>query len=479
VTLDALLAVWTESPLVASVQASEGAMVDDPDVLRRMAGDSLSQGVRCLRLQGVENIRTIRSAFPVPTIGLIKRSYGDSKVYITPTLAEVDALLGLGVEVIALDGTARPRPGGETLHQLVARVHAGGALAMADCDSVESALFAVEAGADLVGTTLAGYTQARRATPGPDFDLLRELCTAVRVPVIAEGRFYEPWQAQAAIAAGARAVVVGGALNDPIKQTKAFFSAVEPTRAKCGAVDIGGTWIRFAPVLPTGELGEVYRIPTSPDRQVRLDQIRAWVEGAGVDRVGVSSGGVVDLQTATVTDALPVIPNHVGTDFRSLAKEVVALNDGLAAAWAHALHPTFAARRVATLALGTGVGCGLVDRGEIWTDARGDYPRLNQAPSGGGKSFEELLGGAALSPNPTQAQVESAIEAAHLAVGWIRAMWMPEAIVVAGSVGFAPWLPVDELGLIRSPYGPDAALRGAAALCLRRPRNVLIHAHQG
>ena len=122
-------------------------------------------------------------------IGLLKRTYPDSEVYITPTAQDVDAMLDLGVHVVALDGTLRPRPKGHDLKALIDRIHRRKTLAMADCDSLESAMAAVAAGADLVGTTLAGYTKARPATDGPDLELLREVIRGVGVPVIAEGRY--------------------------------------------------------------------------------------------------------------------------------------------------------------------------------------------------------------------------------------------------------------------------------------------------
>src|ERR1019366_3629896 len=173
-TLTEFLGMAGRSPLIASAQASPGSPLADPKTLVKLARASLAEGVRILRVEGVETVREMRKTLDAPFVGLIKMPYPNSDVYITPTLTEVNSLLAEKCEVIALDGTARKRPGGVQLRQLIEAIHAGGSLAMADCDSVQSAQFALAAGADLVGTTLAGYT-ATASTSGPDIELVRAL----------------------------------------------------------------------------------------------------------------------------------------------------------------------------------------------------------------------------------------------------------------------------------------------------------------
>ena len=51
----------------------------------------------------------------MPVIGIIKKVYADSSVYITPTMEEIDALAACGADIIATDGTLRMRPQGESL----------------------------------------------------------------------------------------------------------------------------------------------------------------------------------------------------------------------------------------------------------------------------------------------------------------------------------------------------------------------------
>lgn len=460
-----LLALFRRSPLVASVQGSPGSPVEDPQTLERLALASLGQGSAVLRLQAVENIRTIRTSTGAPCIGLIKIDWEGSEVYITPTLREVEDLLALGCEVIALDGTPRPRPGGESLGELIRAIHDGGALVMADCDCVESVQYALAAGADFVGTTMAGYTSAREATDGPDFELLRQAVKLAPGRVIAEGRYAEPWQARAAMAIGAVAVVVGGALNDPVKQTRSFATAIRPLDEPVGAVDIGGTWIRFGVFAPDGELALVEREVLLTDRSARLDWISKRIAQAGVKRVGISTGGTVDPATRSVIEAKTLIPDYVGTTFDWPGVEVQALNDGLATAWGHAFHAHFSGLRVATLALGTGVGCGVVDRGRILMGRHGEYPRLNDQPCSLGGTIEEHLGGAALSSTPTEAQMERGQRAAMDALRLVLDLYHPDVVVRCGGVGLSDW--IDLPGTVASPYGSDAGLFGAGMLVMR------------
>jgi N-acetylmannosamine-6-phosphate 2-epimerase / N-acetylmannosamine kinase len=466
--MNPLLDAVRECPLVASVQASEGSPVD-LHTLRRLAEASVGQGVRALRLEGVEAIREIRDTLAVPTIGLIKRRYPGTEAYITPTEREIDELLATGCEAVALDGTPRPE-----LEPCIGRIHAAGRLAMADCDTVESAVAAARLGADLIGTTLAGYTSRRAATEGPDLELLREVRTEVQVPVLAEGRYAQRWQVEAALRIGAAGVVVGGALNDPVKLTRLLLPK-SPLGGSVGAVDIGGTWIRFG-VFQDGVWRHLEREPLPEDREARLGWMWDRARRHGVVRLGVGTGGVVDPATGEVWDAKPIIPDHRGSVFSeaTLGVPAVALNDGLATAWGHACHPRFAGKRVATMALGTGVGCGFVSEGRVWMGARGEPPRLNDLPAPGGFTYEELLGGAALSPEPSRDAKTAALKAFFQAGITLQEMLFPDEIVVCGAVGLSDWMApfLRSPGLVPSPLGAEAGLFGAAMLALYPPPGI-------
>ena len=167
------------------------------------------------------------------------------------------------------------------------------------------------------------------------------------------------------------------------------------------------------------------------------------------------------------------MPDQLGIEFskRSLGVHVAAHGDGHATAWGHACRPEWAGVRVATLALGTGVGCGFVESGRIWCGPKGEYPRINDMPTSFGKTYEELLGGINLTSEPTEEQKLVAIRALEDAVFAIRNLYFPDVLVVAGSVGLSEWMKpeLSRLDLEQSPFGSDAGLYGAAALALYPP----------
>ncbi|QZY53092.1 N-acetylmannosamine-6-phosphate 2-epimerase [Leucobacter tenebrionis] len=214
--------------LVVSCQAHDGNPLRGPDSMARMAQAAIIGGAGGIRAEGVADVRAIRAAVDAPIIGLIKTEQRDrDSVFITPGWDEASAVRAAGADVIALDGTPRPRPDGVPLGSLIRRIHDElGCPVMADIDSHASAEYAIEQGCDLVGTTLAGYTAARPATEGPDLELVAEIATFASVPVVAEGRFWTREDAIAAIEAGASAVVVGTAITNPMLTTARFARAV-------------------------------------------------------------------------------------------------------------------------------------------------------------------------------------------------------------------------------------------------------------
>lgn len=215
--------------LVVSCQAYPGEPMRDPDTMRRVALAAVQGGAAGIRAQGLADIAAIRDAVDLPLIGLWKD--GDDDVFITPTLDHALAVARAGAHVVALDGTSRPRPDGRTLDETIAAVHEQtGALVMADCSTLDEGIAAAAAGADLVGTTLAGYTAYTTKQPGPDLELVAQLATAIDVPVVAEGRIHTPEQAAQALRAGAWAVVVGTAITHPTTITGWFAKAMADAR---------------------------------------------------------------------------------------------------------------------------------------------------------------------------------------------------------------------------------------------------------
>ncbi len=208
--------------LIVSCQAYPGEPLRQPDIMARMAESVVNGGAGAVRVQGLEDIRATVRAVDVPVIGLVKE--GKTGVFITPTLKLAREAADAGADIVALDGTLRRRPDGLSFAQTVARLRESHeVIIMADCDSVDSACAAHEAGADLIGTTLAGYTDARPKTEGPDLSLVRDIVAAIPAArVVAEGRIHTPEEAADALKAGAFAVVVGTAITHPSTITTWF-----------------------------------------------------------------------------------------------------------------------------------------------------------------------------------------------------------------------------------------------------------------
>lgn len=212
--------------LVVSAQAYPGEPMRNPETMTQVAESAVIGGAVAIRAQGLGDIALIHERVQLPLIGLWKA--GDDDVFITPTLRHAIAVSAAGADVVAIDGTRRARPDGLSLAETMHRLHEEtGTLIMADCGSLDDALAALDAGADCVGTTLAGYSGERPKTVGPDLELLAAIAAAVDVPVIAEGRVHTPAQASAALDAGAFAVVVGTAITHPASITGWFADALK------------------------------------------------------------------------------------------------------------------------------------------------------------------------------------------------------------------------------------------------------------
>lgn len=222
-TKEAVLAAL-RGGLVVSCQAYPGEPMRDPETMARIARAAVEGGAAAIRLQGIDDIRAARD-LAVPVVGLWKD--GADGVFITPTLEHALAVAEAGADVVALDGTRRPRPDGRSLAETIAALRERhDVLVMADCGSLDDAIAAEEAGADLLGTTLAGYSGERPKTDGPDLELVAEVAARCSRPVVAEGRIHSPAHAAAALRAGATAVCVGTAITHPTTITGWFVDAL-------------------------------------------------------------------------------------------------------------------------------------------------------------------------------------------------------------------------------------------------------------
>lgn len=215
-----------KSKLVVSCQALEDEPLHDPYIMSKMAYAAKLGGASGIRANSVKDIHAIKKEVDLPIIGIIKRDYTNSNVYITATMKEIDELYQEGVDIIAFDATQQTRPGGQSFQEFFAEVKAKypNQLFMADISTLEEAIAAEKAGVDIVATTLAGYTPYSEGTV--PLELLEQVISHVSVPVIAEGNMDTPEKAKRAIELGAHAVVVGSAITRPKVITEMFAKSV-------------------------------------------------------------------------------------------------------------------------------------------------------------------------------------------------------------------------------------------------------------
>ncbi|MEL6397975.1 MAG: N-acetylmannosamine-6-phosphate 2-epimerase [Cyanobacteria bacterium J06607_6] len=200
--------------LIVSCQAPANSPLHQPEMIAAMAEAAVLQGAVGVRIDSPAHIAAVRERVSVPIIGLWKQVIAGSDVYITPQYCHAEAVAQAGADIIAIDATLRPRPEGETLAPLIERIRTDlQKPVMADVDTVASATAAVTAGADLLGTTLYGYTSATADLTPPGFDLLADLVKRLPTPCLCEGGIATPAAARQAIALGSHAVVVGTAIT--------------------------------------------------------------------------------------------------------------------------------------------------------------------------------------------------------------------------------------------------------------------------
>lgn len=209
--------------LIVSCQASEGDPLDDIDTLRRIVTSVLRGGAGALRAEGVERVAAFRSLTDLPILGIIKKYDTNGDVYITPDFASARAVYDAGANLIALDCTKRRLVEAEPWPDLIRRIHVElGCLVCADIATLEDAIAAEAAGADIVATTLCGYTSETRDIRTVSWPLLQGLVNRLKIPVILEGHVSQPAEVRKALGMGAHAVVVGSAITRPETITARF-----------------------------------------------------------------------------------------------------------------------------------------------------------------------------------------------------------------------------------------------------------------
>ena len=217
--------------LIVSCQALPDEPLHSSFIMGRMALAAKQGGAAGIRANTKEDIKEIRSQVDLPIIGIVKRDYDDSDIYITPTMKEIEELMEVKPEIIAMDATIATRPGGKNIDEFFKEVKEKypEQLFMADCSTVDDALHADELGFDFIGTTMVGYTPQSKGDKieANDFEILRKIVSNVKHKVIAEGNINTPQKARRVVELGAYSVVVGSIITRPQLITKSFVEEME------------------------------------------------------------------------------------------------------------------------------------------------------------------------------------------------------------------------------------------------------------
>jgi N-acylglucosamine-6-phosphate 2-epimerase len=215
--------------LIVSCQAWPGTPFHgDPNMMRAMAECAAMADAGGIRADGADNIREIKKTVSLPMIGLEKGADKRGIRIITPDFASAQRLVQAGADIVAIDASFDARNSENELIDLIRSIHVElGAPVMADISNIEDAVRAVQCGADIVATTMAGYTSYTVKTEGPDLDLIQRLVQTVNVPVIGEGRFSKPEEVREAIRVrGAHSIVVGTSITAPWEVAARFVRAI-------------------------------------------------------------------------------------------------------------------------------------------------------------------------------------------------------------------------------------------------------------
>ena len=216
-----------EHKVIVSCQAMPSEPLYLEKCMVAMMKSVVKGGAGGLRVAGVRDVKNAKHLFDIPIIGITKPDVippnWQEIVYITPVLKDVISLVEAGADVIAFDGTMRERPNGEKLEDLIKYIKINKRISMADVSTLEEGINAEKLGANILSTTLSGYTQfSQNRGSGPDFELLKQLVDNVNVPVVLEGRIWEPEEVDKAFEIGAHCVVIGSAITRPQLITKRF-----------------------------------------------------------------------------------------------------------------------------------------------------------------------------------------------------------------------------------------------------------------
>ena len=218
-----------KNKVIVSCQAMPSEPLYREECMIAMMQSVVKGGAGGLRVAGLRDVANAKKLFDIPIIGLTKpevipKNYKEI-VYITPTVSDALSLVRAGADIVAFDGTQRPRPDSNNLYDIIKYIKINKRLAMADISTFEEGMKCKGLGADILSTTLSGYTlESGDKGEEPDFELLEKLAKESGLPVVLEGRIWEPEQVTKAFELGAHCVVIGSAITRPQLITKRFIN---------------------------------------------------------------------------------------------------------------------------------------------------------------------------------------------------------------------------------------------------------------
>lgn len=371
--------------LIVSCQALPGEPLHGDGTMAKMAKAAEMAGAVGLRLNGTEDVKSVRNVSSLPMIGIIKRNYDGYTAYITPTMKEVRELAEVKPDIIAVDATGLTRKDFESAPGFIRAIKKEfpNQKIMADISTLEEAVAAAEAGADFVGTTMAGYTPWTTPTAGPDFALLKKIIDAVdgMALVIAEGRVESGTDALRCLEMGAHAVVVGGAITRPQQIAKKFVDAIslflarnENGTSKSVCLDIGGTFVKWGVLGLAGGIISHGKERTNLGSNELLTQICSIIERIMPDEcagIGISTAGQVNPLDGSILFATNNLPGWTGTPLKRIISERFGMpcfadNDvNCAALGEFGYGSCRGVRNFICVAYGTGIGGALFCNGGI------------------------------------------------------------------------------------------------------------------
>lgn len=215
--------------LIVSLTPSVETPWREPADLVRLAAAAARGGAVAVKVDGPDAAAAVKAALPdLPLIAVHLDYSRGVNVWITRTRDQALVLRDAGADIVELGfDTASRRADGQDPAALLNALAADGVVTKANVGSAEDARVAAGEGVVAIGSSMMGYPPK----PGmrlPDIELVAELVAATPVPVVAERGYSEPEHIRSALAAGARAVVVGSAIVDPFWLTRRLAGALNP-----------------------------------------------------------------------------------------------------------------------------------------------------------------------------------------------------------------------------------------------------------